>query len=41
MIASLFYDQYGLAGYPKVEISPSRIIGAIFLVLGVIMVAKK
>lgn len=41
VIASIFYDQYGLMGYPKLEITPSRIIGAVFLVLGVIMVAKK
>ncbi len=41
MLASLLYDQYGLAGYPKVAITPSRVVGALFLVLGVIMVAKK
>ena len=41
VIASIFYDQYGLMGYPKLEITPGRIIGAVFLVLGVIMVAKK
>lgn len=41
VIASIFYDHYGLLGYPKLEISPSRIIGALFLVLGVILVSKK
>jgi hypothetical protein len=41
VIASIFYDQYGLLGYPKLEISPSRIIGAAFLILAVIMVSKK
>ena len=41
VIAAIFYDQYGLLGYPKLEISPGRIIGAVFLVLGVIMVSKK
>jgi transporter family-2 protein len=41
VIASIFYDQYGLMGYPKLEVSTSRIFGAIFLVLGVIMVSKK
>lgn len=41
VIASIFYDQYGLMGYPKLEISLNRIIGAAFLVLGVIMVSKK
>ena len=40
VIASIFYDQYGLLGYPKLEISPNRIIGAVFLVIGVVMVSK-
>jgi len=41
VIASLFNDQHGWLGYPKLELTPNRIIGALFLVVGVIMVAKK
>jgi transporter family-2 protein len=41
VIASIFYDQQGLLGYPKIEISTNRIIGAVFLIIGVIMVSKK
>lgn len=41
LLAALFYDQYGLLGYPKLEISASRMLGAVFLILGVIMVARK
>jgi bacterial/archaeal transporter family-2 protein len=41
LIASLFYDQYGWVGYPKIEISAERIIGAIFLVVGVILISRK
>lgn len=41
LIASLFYDHYGLLGYPKLEVSASRVVGAVFLILGVIMVARK
>lgn len=41
LIASLFYDHYGLLGYPKMEVSGSRIVGAVFLILGVIMVVRK
>lgn len=41
VIASIFYEQHGLLGYPKLEITPHRIMGAILLVLGVIMVSKK
>lgn len=40
VVASIFYDQYGLMGYPKIEVSLNRIIGAVFLVVGVIMVSK-
>ncbi|GAL31433.1 integral membrane protein [Vibrio variabilis] len=40
VIASLFYDQYGLLGYPKIELSPHRIGGAILIVIGVILVAN-
>ena len=28
VIASIFYDQYGLLGYPKLELSLNRMIGA-------------
>jgi len=41
VVASVFYDKYGLLGYPRIEITPNRIIGAVLLVLGVIMVSKK
>ncbi|WP_315855413.1 DMT family transporter [Vibrio hangzhouensis] len=39
VIASLFFDQYGLLGYPKIELSPQRLGGAILIVIGVILVA--
>ena len=32
LIASLLYDQYGLLGYAKMELTPSRITGALFLI---------
>lgn len=41
LIASLFYDQYGLVGYPKIEISTERIVGAIFLIIGVVLISRK
>jgi transporter family-2 protein len=41
LLASLFYDHYGLAGYPKIEISSERIIGAIFLLIGVVLISRK
>jgi len=41
VIASVFYDHYGVVGYPKIEISLNRIAGAAFLILGVILVSKK
>lgn len=41
VIASVFYDHYGVVGYPKIEISLNRIAGAAFLILGVILVSRK
>ena len=41
VIASVFYDHYGVIGYPKIEISFNRIAGAAFLILGVILVSRK
>lgn len=41
VIASVFYDHYGVIGYPKIEISLSRMAGAALLILGVILVSKK
>ena len=41
MIASLALDHNGWLGFPKIEISANRIIGAIFVVVGLFLVAKK
>ncbi|MCY6490270.1 DMT family transporter [Leptolyngbya sp. GGD] len=39
MIAALFLDHYGAIGLTKYAASPTRIIGAVFVVLGVSLVA--
>ena len=41
VIASLAFDQNGWLGYPKIEITFNRVLGAIFLVIGLFLVAKK
>jgi transporter family-2 protein len=41
IIASLALDQNGWLGYPKISITPSRIIGALFVILGMLLIAKK
>ncbi|REL28547.1 DMT family transporter [Thalassotalea euphylliae] len=41
VIASLALDQNGWLGYPKIEITFNRILGAIFLVVGMLLVTKK
>jgi len=41
MIASLALDHYGWLGYPKIEITNNRILGVIFVVLGLVLVTKK
>ncbi|MBU2970885.1 DMT family transporter [Pseudoalteromonas sp. C2R02] len=41
VIASLALDHNGWLGYPKIEINTNRIIGALFVVIGLVLVAKK
>lgn len=41
VIASLALDQHGWLGYPKIDISVNRVLGAVFLIIGMILVAKK
>lgn len=41
IIASLFLDQNGWLGYPKIDITLNRVIGAVFVVTGLVLVVKK
>ncbi|WP_371188856.1 DMT family transporter [Thalassotalea maritima] len=41
VLASLFYDHHGLLGYPKIDLSVTRVIGAVCIVVGVVLVSKK
>ena len=41
VIASLALDQQGWFGYPKIDISVNRIIGAVLLIAGLFLVIKK
>jgi transporter family-2 protein len=41
MLASLLLDQNGWLGFPKIEITPNRLIGALFVVIGLVLVVKK
>lgn len=41
LIASLVLDQNGWLGYPKIEISALRTVGAILVVIGMFLVIKK
>jgi len=41
IVASLFLDQNGWLGYPKIDITMNRLIGAVFVVIGLVLVVKK
>lgn len=41
VLASLVYDHNGWLGYPTISLSPSRILGALLIVVGVVLVARK
>lgn len=40
ILASIFLDHYGLIGYSVREISPMRILGALLVVVGAVLVKK-
>ena len=41
LIMSVILDHYGWLGFPKISISIERIIGLIFVFIGVVLVARK
>ena len=41
IIASLALDQNGWLGYQKLDITPNRILGALLVVIGLVLVVKK
>ena len=41
IMASLFLDQNGWLGFPKIELTLNRMLGATLIILGVLLVAKK
>lgn len=41
MVTSLFLDHFGLIGYPVRELSIARVIGAAFLVVGVLLIQTR
>ena len=40
MMSSLYFDHYGMLGFPVHPVSPRRITGAILLIIGVILIRK-
>ena len=40
MFAAILFDQYGFLGLAVREISPGKIIGAVLLIAGVILIRK-
>lgn len=41
VIASLVYDHNGWLGYPTISLSPTRVLGAVLMVVGVVLVTRK
>ncbi|MDO8863591.1 DMT family transporter [Haliea sp. E1-2-M8] len=41
VLASMVLDHNGLLGYPRIELSASRLLGAALIVAGVLLVARK
>lgn len=41
VIASLIFDQFGFLGYPQIQVTPSRIAGALLILVGLWLVSNK
>jgi transporter family-2 protein len=41
MLGSLAFDHFGLLGLPQQEASPTRLVGAALLVIGVVLIARR
>lgn len=39
--ASLVVDQFGLLGFPRISITPQRLLGAVLLVVGTLLVVRR
>ena len=39
--AALLVDQYGLLGFPRIEVTPARLLGAALLVVGTLLVVRR
>lgn len=40
MLASLVLDHYGILGFPEHTLNPWRVLGVIFLIVGVVLIKK-
>ena len=41
MVASLVLDQFGLVGYPQQSLTPTRFVGALLVIGGVLLVQRR
>jgi transporter family-2 protein len=41
MVAALVVDHYGVIGFPQSPVTPSRLIGAVLLVAGVLLIMRR
>lgn len=41
LIAALVVDQYGVLGYPRIPITPVRLLGAVLLVVGTLLIVRR
>jgi len=41
MVAALLVDHYGVIGFPESPLTPARLVGAVLLVLGVLLIMRR
>jgi transporter family-2 protein len=41
LVAALLVDQFGVLGFPRIAITPTRLLGAVLLVVGTLLIARR
>jgi bacterial/archaeal transporter family-2 protein len=41
LVAALVVDRYGVLGYPQIPVTPTRLFGAVLLLAGALLVARR
>lgn len=41
LVASLLVDQFGVLGFPRIPVTPTRLVGAALLIVGTLLIVRR